>query len=205
MPQSLNKIDSIDALEALYPDVVPSALSKVAKHLTPLYRRWIEGARFCVLSTVGPDGVHGSPRGDVDPIVRVAGPKTMLMPDWRGNNRLDCLRDIVSDGRAAMIFMVPGTNTTVRVNGHATLTDDADLRASFEKKGRQPATVIVFEVTEVYTQCAKALMRSALWSGEDQSQGLPTVGQILADMTNGEVGGAEYDATYAEKAQPRMW
>ncbi|MGP6088141.1 pyridoxamine 5'-phosphate oxidase family protein [Antarctobacter jejuensis] len=201
----MRRIETRADLETLYGAPVPAALTKVARHLTPLYRRWIEGARFCVLSTVGPDGVHGSPRGDDGPVVRVQDDTTLLMPDWWGNNRLDCLHDIVADGRVALLFLVPGTNTTVRVNGRAMLTDDADLRQGFAKGDRLPTTVIVIKVAEVYTQCAKALMRSALWSGEDQAQGLPTVGQILADMTQGAVGGADYDATYEEKAKPRMW
>lgn len=197
-------IDDVKALESLYPGAVPSAIRKVADHLTPLYRAWIEGSRFCVLSTTGPDGVHGSPRGDDGPVVRVDSPHVITMPDWRGNNRLDCLRDIVADGRVAMLFMVPGCNTTVRVNGRARLTDDADLRAGFAKGDKLPATVIVIEIAEVYTQCAKALMRSDLWARDD-SAGLPTVGEILADMSNGVDGGADYDRNYPEYAKPRMW
>lgn len=197
-------IDSLEQLEALYDAPVASSLVKVSDHLTPLYRRWIEGSRFCVLSTVGPEGVHGSPRGDDGPVVRVEDERTLLLPDWRGNNRLDCLRDIVSDGRVALLFMVPGSNTTVRVNGRAVLSDAPELCARFAQRGKHPTTVIVITVAEVYTQCAKALMRSGLW-GRDDATGLPTVGEILADMSNGEHGGAEYDANYAEYAKPRMW
>lgn len=198
------KIDTIAALEALYDAPVPASLTKVADHLTPLYRAWIEGSRFCVVSTVGPNGVNGSPRGDDGPVVRVVGPNTILMPDWRGNNRLDCLRDIVVDGRIALFFMVPGSNTTVRVNGHAVLTDDLELRESFARKSILPTTVIEITLREVYTQCAKALMRSGLW-GRDDKDTVPTVGQILADMTDGAEGGAAYDAGYAEYAKTRMW
>lgn len=200
----MRKIETIEALEALYPEAVPGALRKVSGHLTPLYRAWIEAARFCVLSTVGTSGVHGSPRGDDGPVVQVADPRTLLMPDWRGNNRLDCLRDIVSDGRAAMLFMIGGTNTTVRVNGGAFLTDDAGLRGRFAKGETRPATVIVFEVAEVYTQCAKALMRSDLW-GADVPKGLPTVGQILKDMAAIEQDAESYDQGYAAYAKPKMW
>ena len=200
----MRRIEDIATLEALYGAPVPAALSKVADRLTPLYRRWIEGARFCILSTVGPEGVHGSPRGDDGPVVRVGDARTLLMPDWRGNNRLDCLRDIVADGRVALLFLVPGTDTTVRVNGRAAVTDDPALCQSFEQRGRHPATVIVIDVAEVYTQCAKALMRAGLW-GRDDAAGLPTVGEILADMTDGAEGGAEYDRTYAARAQDRMW
>lgn len=200
----MRKIETTEALTALYGKPVPASLSKVADHLTPLYRQWIEGSRFCILSTVGPDGVHGSPRGDDGPVMRVHSPKRLLMPDWKGNNRLDCLRDIVLDPRMALLFLVPGSGTTVRVNGTAFLTDDAETRASFEKKGRQPATVIVIDVAEVYTQCAKALIRSGLWDRDDKDA-VPTVGQILADMTDGKEGGAEYDDKYEERAVPRLW
>lgn len=201
----MRTLSTVEDLHALYGAPAPASLTKVASALTPLYRRWIEGARFCVLSTAGPDGVHGSPRGDKDPVVTVADAKTVLMPDWRGNNRLDCLRDIVMDGRVALLFLVPGTNTTVRINGTAVLTDDDALRQQFAKGDRLPATVIVTTVTEVYTQCAKALMRSELWTCGDVSQGLPTTGEILADMSKGAMGGQDYDKTYPEYAKPRMW
>lgn len=200
----MRRIETIAALEALYNAPVTAAIDKVAAALTPLYRRWIEAARFCILSTVGPAGVHGTPRGDDGPVVRVVDAATLHMPDWRGNNRLDALRDIVEDGRVALLFMIPGTDTTVRVNGRAWITNDETTRRSFEQNGRHPATVIVIEVAEVYTQCAKALMRSGLW-GRDDAEGLPTIGEILADMTDGREGGAEYDATYAERAEKKMW
>ncbi len=201
----MRRLEAVADLEALYGAPVPASQSKVARDLTPLYRRWIEGARFCILSTVGPEGVHGSPRGDDGPVVRVQDQKTLLMPDWWGNNRLDCLQDIVADGRMALLFLVPGTNTTVRVNGRAFLTDDSDLRKGFAKGERLPTTVIVIEVEEVYTQCAKALMRSRLWTCGDISQDLPTSGKILADMSGGEHGGKDYDRTYPQYAKPRMW
>ncbi len=200
----MRKIETLTDLRTLYSEPVASSIGKVADKLTPLYQSWVEAARFCILSTIGPDGVHGSPRGDDGPVVRVADPRTLHIPDWRGNNRLDCLQDIVADGRAALIFMIGGSNTTVRVNGHCWLTDDADLRASFAKGDKKPATVVVFEIREVYTQCAKALMRSNLWNTAPP-EGLPTVGQILSDMTKGAHGGAEYDRNYPEYAKPRMW
>ena len=201
----MRRIDTIAELEALYGDPVPASLSKVVTQLTPSYRRWVEAARFCIVSTVGPNGVHGTPRGDIDPVVRVPDPKTVLLPDWQGNNRLDALRDLIADPRIAFLFMIPGSKTTVRVHGRAMITDDADLRASFEKKGRQPATVIVTEVQEVYTQCAKALMRSGLWDGAPVPEGLPTVGEIMAEATSGEFGGPEYDKGYEERAIPKLW
>jgi uncharacterized protein len=126
------------------------------------------------------------------------------MPDWRGNNRLDSLRNIVTDGRVSLMFMVPGSNTVVRVNGTARLTDDADMRARFEQQGKHPATVIVISVAEVYTQCSRAVIRADLW-GRNDAAVLPTAGEILADASNGEEGGAAYDVEQAERAKRTMW
>ena len=200
----METIDTIEALEALYASAHPMAVAKVRTTLTPAYRAWIERSRFCVLTTVGPEGTDASPRGDVDPVVRVAGPTTLHLPDWRGNNRIDSLRNIVRDGRVSLMFMIPGSDTVVRVNGDARLTADAALCASFERDGKTPNTVIVIELREVYFQCAKALMRSQLWSAEHDLEGLPTAGAFLSEADEG-IDGAAYDAGYAEYAKPRMW
>lgn len=121
-------VDSIAALEALY-DATPSeaALRKVADRLTPTYRAWIMASRFCVLSTVGPEGTDGTPRGDVGPVMVELDETTLAMPDWHGKNRLDSLRNIVRDGRVSVLFMVPGSTSVVRVNGTARLSADAEL------------------------------------------------------------------------------
>ena len=197
-------IDDIAALEALYGAPGQPSLRKVADHLTPLYRKWFLASRFAVLPRVGAGGTDGSPRGDDGPVVTELDPRTLALPDWRGNNRLDSLRNIVSDGRVSLMFMVPGSNTVVRVNGQARLTTDADLRARFERKGRQPATVIVVRIAEVYTQCARAVMRAGLWARDDAA-GLPTPGEILAEVSAGEEGGAAYDAAWPERAARTMW
>ncbi|MEL6887573.1 MAG: pyridoxamine 5'-phosphate oxidase family protein [Pseudomonadota bacterium] len=197
-------IDDIAALEALYGAPGQPSLRKVADHLTPLYRKWIMASRFAVLTTVGVGGTDGSPRGDDGSVVTELDPCTLAMPDWRGNNRLDSLRNIVSDGRVSLMFMVPGSNTVVRVNGQARLTTDADLRARFKREGRQPATVIVIRIAEVYTQCARAVMRAGLWARDD-AVGLPTPGEILAEVSAGEEGGAAYDAAWPERAARTMW
>ncbi len=198
-------VDDISALEELYGKPGAPALRKVATHLTSEYRRWIMASRFCVVSTVGPDGTDGSPRGDDGPVVLELDPHTLAMPDWRGNNRMDTLRNIVADGRISLLFLVPGSNTVVRVNGTARVTVDDSLRARFEFKSKQPRSVIVIEISEIYTQCARAVMRARLWSCGDESQGLPTPGEILASMTNQEVGGAVYDAEWDARAKKTMW
>ena len=197
-------VEDVTALEALYGTPGAPSLRKVATRLTPLYRKWIMASRFCVISTIGDGGTDGSPRGDDGPVVTELDEQTLAMPDWRGNNRLDTLRNIVQDGRISLMFMVPGSNTIVRVNGAAKLTADEALRSRFEYKGRLPATVIVIRIGEIYTQCARAPMRAGLWSRDD-SEGLPTPGEILAEMTSGEEGGREYDNAWAARAAKTMW
>ncbi len=198
-------VKDITALEALYGTPGAAATRKVARRLTPLYRQWIMASRLCILSTVGPEGVDGSPRGDDGPVVLELDPGTLALPDWRGNNRLDSLRNIVRDPRVSLMFMVPGSNNVVRVNGAAQLTADEGLSARFEKHDKRPATVIVIEISEIYTQCARALIRAGTWQGRDESGGLPTVGEILSEMTSGEEGGAQYDQEWGARAAKTMW
>ncbi|MCF6231949.1 MAG: pyridoxamine 5'-phosphate oxidase family protein [Rhodobacteraceae bacterium] len=198
-------IKDIASLEALYGTPGVAATRKVARRMTPTYRAWIMASRLCVLTTVGADGTDGSPRGDDGPVVMELDPGTLAMPDWRGNNRMDSLRNIVSDGRVSLMFMVPGSNNVVRLNGTAVVSADGALRQKFAKANRLPATVIVITIVEIYSQCARALMRAKTWDSGDQSIGLPTVGDMLAEMTNGEVGGAEYDRLWGPRAAITMW
>ena len=200
----MHRIEDIAELEALYGTPSDAALRKVAQRLTPAYRRWIAAARFCVISTVGPDGTDGTPRGDDGPVVLELDPGTLALPDWRGNNRLDSLRNIVSDGRISLMFMVPGDNAVVRVNGTAWLTDDAALRERFRRKSMLPATVAVIEIAEVYAQCPKALLRSGLW-GRDDSAATPSLGEILDEMTSGEIDAGAWEREYPERARNTLW
>lgn len=200
-----DRVETIDALLALYGTPGAPALRKVVPGLTPLYRQWILASKFCILSTVGPAGTDASPRGDDGPVVQEMDPRTLLMPDWRGNNRLDSLRNIVEDGRVSLLFMVAGSNTVVRLNGKAWLSTNADMRQRFGDKGRLPATVIVIEIAEIYTQCARALIRSGVWRDGDQSAHLPTVGEILAEASDGQEGGPSYDAAWHARAEKTMW
>lgn len=198
-------ITDLDTLHARYGTPKPPALKKVAGRLVAAYRDWIAASRFCILSTVGPEGTDGSPRGDREPVVSVADDETLLLPDWQGNERIDSLRNIVRDGRVSLIFLIPGSTTAVRVNGTARITADAALCARFEREGKHPRTVIVIRVAEVYSQCARALQRSALWSLGDQSAGLPSVGRMLDDASSGEIDGAAYDAERATRAHLGWW
>ncbi len=198
-------IEDIAALEALYGEPGEASLKKVARRMTPEYRRWIMASRFCVLSTVGPEGADGSPRGDDGPVVVELDEQTLALPDWRGNNRIDTLRNIVRDPRIALMFMVPGSMNAVRVNGEARVTADEDLIARFDRNGKRPRSVIVIRIQEIYTQCARAIIRARLWSGEDESTDLPTVGQILSAMTEGDFDGESYDRDWAGRAATTMW
>ncbi|MFC3613062.1 pyridoxamine 5'-phosphate oxidase family protein [Lutimaribacter marinistellae] len=201
----MDRIDTIEALEAQYGQAASASLSKVARRMTPAYRRWIMASRLCILSTVGPEGTDATPRGDEGPVVAELDPGTLALPDWRGNNRLDALRNIVRDPRCSLLFLVPGADNCVRVNGRAIVTADAELRARFEKEGRQPATVTVIEIGEIYFQCARALLRARTWKSGDESAELPSAGDILAEMTDGAEGGAEYDRAWPDRAARTMW
>lgn len=201
----MQPIEDIPALEAHYGTPKPAATRKVADRLTPEYSRWIARSRFCILTTVGPEGTDASPRGDAGPVATELDDRTLALPDRRGNDRLDSLRNIVADGRLSLLFMVPGSTNVIRVNGTGIVTVDDTLRQRFAVEGALPRTVIVASVREVYFQCARALMRARLWSGEDESAGLPTPGEILAAMTAGEVGGLDYDAAWPARAAQTMW
>mgnify|MGYP000932363173 FL=1 len=197
-------IATLEDLESLFGPPPEAALVKVTRRLTPAYRRWIEASRFCILSTVGPEGTDGTPRGADGPVVQVADPGTLLMPDWRGNNRIDSLRNILRDGRVSLAFLVPGSNSVMRVNGTARLSVDPALCARFEQGGKPPHLVIVIALAEVYVQCARALLRSGLW-GRDDSAGLPSVGDMITEITDGGIDGAAYDREWPGRAAQTMW
>ncbi len=201
----MTEITDLDALEALYPDP-PSRLSlkKVATWITPAYGRWIAASRFCILSTVGPEGTDCSPRGDDGPVVLQLDPQTLALPDWRGNNRMDSLRNIVRDGRVSLLFMVPGSTSVIRINGTARLTADPAMTARFERDGKQPRSVTLITVGQVYFQCAKAVMRAGLWTRGDDSADLPSAGDFLREADS-DFDGGTYDATYQERAKALMW
>jgi hypothetical protein len=198
-------ITTLDDLHARYGQPGEAATVKVTPHLTPAYRAYLDRARFCILSTVGAEGTDGSPRGDEGPVVTVLDPLTLALPDWHGNNRIDSLRNIVRDGRVSLIFLIPGSNTAIRINGNARLTADDGLCARFDRGGKRPRSVIVIQIAEVYSQCARALIRSALWTSGDQSQGLPTVGDMLREITEGRIDGQAYDADWPGRAAKTMW
>ncbi|WP_102225572.1 pyridoxamine 5'-phosphate oxidase family protein [Acidimangrovimonas sediminis] len=198
-------IEDIAALEALYGTPTEAATAKVADRLTPGYRTWIARSRFCLLSTVGPEGTDCSPRGDDGPVVTELDPRMLALPDWRGNDRIDSLRNIVRDPRVSLLFLVPGSNNVIRVNGRARVSADADLCARFARQGKVPRTVVVIEIAEVYAQCARAPLRARLWTSGDESRDLPSMGDLLREMTEGGFDGATYDAEWPGRAARTMW
>ena len=198
-------ITALDDLHARYGIPKPPAIRKVTPRLTPAYADWIAHSRFCILSTVGPEGTDGSPRGDQGPVVHVADPETLLLPDWQGNDRIDSLRNILRDGRVSLIFLIPGSTTAIRISGTARVTADDTLRARFTRDGKHPRTVIVIRVAEAYSQCARALQRSELWTVGNQSEGLPSAGDMLDDATAGEINGAAYDTDRTTRAHLGWW
>ncbi len=200
-----NWIESVEDLQRHYGAPGEASQVKVTPFLTPAYRAHIERSRFCVLTTVGPEGTDGSPRGDEGPVVTVQDERTLLLPDWKGNERIDSLRNIVRDGRVSLMFLVAGSNTAMRVNGRAKLTADSEMTHAFERQGKRPRSVIVIQIQEVYSQCARALLRSELWTAGDQSNDLPSVGDMLKEITSGAFDGQRYDAEWPERAQKTMW
>ncbi len=200
----MKMLDTLAELEAIFDAPVPTSLKKVVERLTPAYQSWIGQSRFCILSTVGPEGTDASPRGDIDPVARIVDDRTLAIPDWRGNNRIDSLRNIMRDPRVSLMFMVPGSNNVVRVNGTARLTADPVVTGSYEQSGKHPKVVIVVTLAEAYFQCAKAAMRSGLWGDQAAPEGLPRAGDFLKEA-DADFDAATYEATYAQRAKDIMW
>jgi uncharacterized protein len=194
-------IGSLDELHALYGEVVPLAITKELDHLTAHYRRFIEVSPFVVIATTGDEGLDCSPRGDPNGFVRIVDDRTVMIPDRRGNNRLDTLRNIVRDPRIALLFLLPGINDTLRINGRAVLSTNDELCASFAMGDKVPACVIVITIDSVYTQCPKAFVRSKLWDPASYlpKDAVPSSGERSAALSNGAINAAEYDAAYPER------
>ncbi len=201
------KINTLDELHALYGEPGEASLVKVAHRITPEYRALIEASPFAALATAGPEGLDCSPRGDQPGFVRILDDQTLAMPDRRGNNRVDSLANIVRDPRVALMFLLPGNGTTLRLNGRAYLDTSPDLLAAFAVDGTAPRCAIVIRLGEVYFQCARAIVRSALWNPARHIPpgALPTPGQILAGMSDHRVGGDAYDREWPARAAVSMW
>lgn len=179
------KLDSVEALRAIYGDAIEVAMKKQLSVLDPHCRHFISLAPFAVISSAdGQGNADVSPRGDGPGFIKVLDGKTLLMPDRPGNRRIDTLTNIVANPKIGMLFFVPGMNETLRINGEAEIHDDPELLAHFSDTPKQPITVVKITVTEAFLHCAKALMRSKLWDPAAQidRKSFPTLGKIIKDQ-----------------------
>jgi uncharacterized protein len=202
-----HRIESVEQLEALYGVPSEGSLAKEVDHVHPHYRALIEASPFVLVATSGPKGLDVTPRGDVAPVVTVEDPSTLLLPDRRGNNRLDSLRNLLHDPRVALLFLIPGVGETLRVRGRARISVDPGLLERFAVKGRPPATVLVIAVESVFFQCAKSVVRAGLWDLDRHvaRASLPSTGTILADLSRGRLGGADYDQALEERTRATLY
>jgi uncharacterized protein len=202
----MNQITTITELEALYPPPNPTSVLKELDHINGPYARYIEAAPFVVMSTSGPEGLDCSPRGDPAGFVRVQDAKTLLIPDRRGNNRLDSLRNIVRDPRVGLLFLIPGIGLTMRVNGRAELVVDKALRDSFAMRGNPPTLVIKVTVESVYPQCSKAIVRSRLWDNEAHTsrEKLPALGEMMQAI-DPAFDAQKYEAEYPARLEKTIY
>ncbi len=208
MRDAMTLIRTIEELEDIYraaPTLASTA--KEVSRLTPEYMRLIEASPFVALATVGPEGLDCSPRGDAGAVVRIVDETTLILPDRRGNNRIDSLRNIVRDPRVALLFLIPGSGTTFRVNGRAAISADPDLLASFAVEGKQPRTAIIINVKACYFQCARAVLRAGLWqpTTSRDAAALPTPGAILEALSAREIEAETYDREWPARAAQTMW
>lgn len=199
-------ITTVEDLKAIYGEASEASTAKVTAFLTPAYRTMIERSPFVALATVGPEGLDCSPRGDRGAVVRIEDDRTLALPDWRGNNRVDSLLNIVRDPRVALMFLIPGSNSVMRINGRAVVSVAPELIASFVMDGRHPRSVVVVTIEEAYFQCARAVMRAELWNAERQvaANDLPTPGDMLKAAKQ-EFDRDTYDREWPERAAKTMW
>lgn len=201
-------LSNLKDLEAIY-EPAPTLASTVKEldHLVPEYRRLIELSPFVALATMGPEGLDCSPRGDAKGFVRVLDDRTIAMPDRRGNNRIDSLRNIITDPHVALLFLIPGSGTTFRINGRANITGDEILRRSFETDGKPPRTVIIISIDRCYFQCARAINRANLWNPDLHvpASEVPAPGSMLERTSKREIVAETYDSEWPARAAKSLW
>ncbi|MFE1598680.1 pyridoxamine 5'-phosphate oxidase family protein [Methylobacterium sp. ID0610] len=207
MSDPAHTLTSLDALEALYGRPDQRSVVKETRELTAPYRAFVEAAPFAVLATRGPEGLDCSPRGDGPGFVRVADSRTLLLPDRRGNNRIDSLRNILADPAVALLFMIPGIGETLRVNGTGRISVDPDLIAACAVQARAPRSVLVIRVEAVFFQCSRAVVRADLWNPAARvpRAAVPTAGTMLAAASGNHHGGAAYDADLADRVRATLY
>lgn len=204
--ETAHSIESIAQLEALFGTPGEASLSKEVPYVHPSYRAMIEASPFAVLATSGPGGLDASPRGDAPGFVQVLDERTLLLPERRGNNRVDSLRNIVADPRVALLFLIPGVGETLRVNGRASVTTAPELMERFVVSGQPPKCVVRIAVESVYFQCARAILRSRLWEPVDPEaqRPVPTPGAILSAISQ-SFDGAAYDQALPERQRTTLY
>lgn len=202
----MHEITDLDDLLALYGTSPEGAITKEQPVIGEHYRALIEASPFCALATVGKAGLDCTPRGDEPGFVRVIDESTLEMPDRKGNNRLDSLRNILEDSHVALLFLIPGRKETMRVNGRATITVDPETLAAHAVDGKLPATVVRIAVDTAYFQCGKATMRSHLWNSEEWADisTLPSTGALSAAFRDG-VDVEEYDENLDQRLRDDMF
>ena len=200
-------ITTMQQLEALYGERMPASVVKEIDHISPHYRTLIEAAPFVTVATSGPEGLDCSPKGDAPGFVRILDDKTLAIPDRPGNNRLDGFRNIVRDPRIALLFLIPGVGETLRVNGRAEISVEPMLMQSFAVNGKLPRCVLVVHVESVYFHCSKAIMRSKLWdeAAKIDRKTLPSTGTIIAELSQGKLGGETYDRELPERHKAMLY
>lgn len=199
-------VKTVAELEAIYGEIGEASRLKVNDRLTPGYRKLLEASPLMALATCGPEGLDCSPRGDPAQVITIRDERTLLLPDRRGNNRIDSLRNIVRDGRVALLLLIPGSDSTLRINGRAEISVDAEVLASLAMEGKKPRTVIVITIDEIYFQCARALMRAKVWDSStwpDLTE-LPTAGSLMRELKQ-DFDSRSYDRDWPERAKTSMW
>src|SRR5215471_10716333 len=200
-------VTAADELATLYAQPSERVLKKEIDHVDGLGRAFIAASPFLILATGSSQGLDCSPKGDKPGFVQVEDDgRTLLIPDRRGNNRIDSIKNLVEDPRVALIFLVPGANETYRVNGRARVSVDPALKRRFAVDGKAPATVIVIEVEQAFQHCPKALVRSNLWKAGsgDRPKNVPTLGDFAAARTPG-IDSSAYDADYARRMPSELY
>ena len=194
-------------LTAIYgPHDTPVATIKEIDHISDHYRMFIEISPFVVVATSGPEGLDCTPRGDARGFVRVVDKHTVTLPDRRGNNRIDTLRNIVRDPRIALLFLIPGIGRMLRINGRAAIRVDAELCQSFTVEGKVPRSVIVVTAERAYTHCPRALLRSKLWDPAQHldESALPSHGTMMQAIRE-SFAGEEWDRNYPQRLKETMY
>jgi len=207
MVSEKTRITSEAELEQIYGAVAKPSLTKETDHIHPAYRPFIEASSFVALATSGPGGLDVSPRGDPAGFIVVEDAKTLLLPDWRGNNRLDSLRNILHDNRVALLFLIPGIGETLRVNGTAEISTYPALLNRFAVNNQLPKTVLRIAVESVFFQCSRAIIRSKLWDPASQitRDKLPSPGAILHQLSRAEIDGEAYDRALPERLKNTLY